>query len=61
MSIVKPTPAEQNGEAIVEQAKFELLAEMVKEEQIDIEIAASKIQISVEEFTSRMNKDTDKE
>ncbi len=28
---------------------------MVKEEQIDIQIAASKIKISVEEFTSRMN------
>lgn len=61
LSIVDPTPAEQSNEVIVEQAKFELLAEMVKEEQIDIQIAASKIQISVEEFTSRMNKDTEKE
>ena len=61
MSVVNPTPAEQSGESIAEQAKFELLAEMVKEEQIGIEIAASKIQISVEEFSSRMNKDTLKE
>ena len=61
LSVVNPTPAEQSGESIAEQAKFELLAEMVKEEQIGIEIAASKIQISVEEFSSRMNKDTLKE
>lgn len=61
LSVVNPTPAEQSGESIAEQAKFELLAEMVKEEQIGIEFAASKIQISVEEFSSRMNKDTLKE
>lgn len=56
LRVVNPAPAAENKDAEVEQAKFELLAEMVKEKQIEIEVAASKVQISVEEFSLRMNK-----
>lgn len=58
---VDSTLAEQNNDAEVELVKFELLAEMVKEKQIEIEVAASKIQISVEEFSLRMDKTQNKE
>lgn len=61
LSVARCAPAAQGSKTIIEQTKFELLAEMVEERQIDIEIAASKMKISVEEFRSRMNKENVKE
>lgn len=66
LTVIAPEQSEyssSNGTdaAIVEQTKFDLLANLVKESHLTIEVAASTMQISVEEFNARMNVNPGKE
>lgn len=60
LAVIAPEQSENSSRertdvTLVEQTKFDLLVSLVKESHLTAEVAASTMQISVEEFNARMN------